>query len=40
MAGCDAQYIRYGGLGHAFLNYVGRIPAVEDALNECAVALN
>lgn len=40
MAGCEAKYIRYGGLGHAFLNYVGRIPAVEDALNECALALN
>lgn len=40
MAGCRAKYIRYGGLGHAFLNYVGRIPAVEDALTECAAALN
>lgn len=40
MAGCVAKYIRYGGLGHAFLNYVGKIPAVEDALNECALALN
>ncbi|KRN99339.1 alpha/beta hydrolase fold domain-containing protein [Companilactobacillus kimchiensis] len=40
MAGCTAKYIRYGGLGHAFLNYVGRIPAVEDALTECADALN
>jgi len=40
MAGCEAKYIRYGGLAHAFLNYVGRIPAVEDALNECADALN
>lgn len=40
MAGCTATYIRYGGLGHAFLNYVGKIPAVEDALNECAKVLN
>ena len=40
MAGCEAKYIRYGGLGHAFLNYVGRIPAVEDSLIECAKALN
>lgn len=40
MAGYRAKYIRYGGLGHAFLNYVGRIPAVEDALNECAKELN
>lgn len=40
MAGCEAKYIRYGGLGHAFLNYVGRIPAVEDAIVECANALN
>lgn len=39
-AGCKAKYIRYGGLGHAFFNYVGRIPAVEDALDECAKALN
>ncbi|KRK52025.1 esterase lipase [Companilactobacillus kimchii DSM 13961 = JCM 10707] len=40
MAGCEAEYIRYGGLAHAFLNYVGKIPAVEDALIECAEALN
>lgn len=40
MAGGRAKYIRYGGLGHAYLNYVGRIPAVEDALIECANALN
>lgn len=40
MAGCEATYIRYGGLAHAYLNYVGKIPAVEDALNECANALN
>ena len=40
MAGCEAEYIRYGGLAHAFLNYVSKIPAVEDALIECAEALN
>lgn len=40
MAGCEATYIRYGGLAHAYLNYVGRIPAVEDAITECAKFLN
>ena len=40
MAGYKAKYIRYGGLAHAYLNYVGKIPAVEDALSECAQALN
>lgn len=40
LAGCDAKYVRYGGLGHAFLNYVGKIPAVEDALNVSAQYLN
>lgn len=40
MAGCETKYIRYGGLAHAFLNYVDKIPAVEDALNECANVLN
>ena len=40
IAGCEAKYIRYGGLAHAFLNYVGQVPAVEDALDECANELN
>lgn len=40
LAGCDAKYIRYGGLGHAFLNYIGKVPAVEDALNMTAQYLN
>lgn len=40
LAGSKVEYIRYGGLGHAFLNYVGKIPAVEDSLIECAEALN
>ncbi|PMD67841.1 alpha/beta hydrolase fold domain-containing protein [Companilactobacillus nuruki] len=39
MAGCTAKYIRYGGLGHAFLNYINQIPAVEDSIIECAKAL-
>lgn len=40
MAGCLAKYIRYGGLAHAFLNYTGRIPAVEDSIQEFADFLN
>lgn len=40
LAGCDVKYIRYGGLGHAFLNYVGKVPAVEDSLNISAKYLN
>ncbi|MFC6323583.1 alpha/beta hydrolase fold domain-containing protein [Companilactobacillus baiquanensis] len=36
MAGCDAKYIRYGGMGHAFLNLVGKAAATEDAIHECA----
>lgn len=40
MAGSQAKYIRYGGLAHAFLNYVNQIPAVEDSLLECAKELN
>ncbi|MQS98195.1 alpha/beta hydrolase fold domain-containing protein [Companilactobacillus halodurans] len=40
LAKCKVKYIRYGGLGHAFLNYVGQIPAVEDALNEAGKSLN
>ncbi len=40
LAGCNAKYIRYGGLGHAFLNYIGKVPAVEDALNLSAKYLN
>lgn len=40
MAGSETKYIRYGGLAHAFLNYVNQIPAVEDSINEFANALN
>lgn len=28
----DAHYIRYGGMSHAFLNFTGNVPAVQDAL--------
>ncbi|WP_225428367.1 alpha/beta hydrolase fold domain-containing protein [Levilactobacillus yonginensis] len=28
----DAHYFRYGGISHAFLNFTGNVPAVEDAL--------
>lgn len=40
LVGGKVKYIRYGGLAHAFLNYVGQIPAVEDSLNECVAFLN
>lgn len=33
-SGCDTTYIRYGGLGHAFLGLVGKVAAVEDAVCE------
>jgi len=32
----DATYCRYGGLSHAFLNFTGNVPAVEDALATAA----
>lgn len=35
----EAQYIRYGGLSHAFLNFTGNVPAVQDALKMAAQAL-
>ncbi|MQS52069.1 alpha/beta hydrolase fold domain-containing protein [Companilactobacillus mishanensis] len=35
-AGGDVTFIRYGGMGHAFLNLVGRAAASEDAIYECA----
>ena len=36
LANGDANYLRYGGLSHAFLNFTGNIPAVEDALKMAA----
>jgi len=35
----DAQYIRYGGMSHAFLNFTGNVPAVQDALEMAAKSL-
>ena len=32
----DANYFRYGGISHAFLNFTGNVPAVEDALMTAA----
>lgn len=32
----DANYIRYGGISHAFLNFTGNVPAVQDALRSAA----
>jgi len=32
----DANYFRYGGISHAFLNFTGNVPAVEDALATAA----
>lgn len=32
----DANYLRYGGLSHAFLNFTGNVPAVQDALKMAA----
>ncbi|WP_225427021.1 alpha/beta hydrolase fold domain-containing protein [Companilactobacillus kedongensis] len=36
MAGCDAKYVRYGGMGHAYLNLIGKAAATEDSIHECA----
>ncbi|GEO74240.1 esterase lipase [Levilactobacillus namurensis DSM 19117] len=35
----DARYIRYGGMSHAFLNFTGNVPAVQDALKMAAQSL-
>ena len=32
----DTNYFRYGGISHAFLNFTGNVPAVEDALMTAA----
>lgn len=32
----DASYLRYGGISHAFLNFTGNVPAVQDALKSAA----
>ncbi|MGP4116169.1 alpha/beta hydrolase fold domain-containing protein [Levilactobacillus zymae] len=36
LANGDAHYIRYGGMSHAFLNFTGNVPAVQDALEMAA----
>ncbi|GEO69113.1 alpha/beta hydrolase fold domain-containing protein [Levilactobacillus acidifarinae] len=36
LANGDVNYVRYGGLSHAFLNFTGNIPAVQDALEMAA----
>lgn len=36
LANGDANYIRYGGISHAFLNFTGNVPAVQDAIQMAA----
>ncbi|AKP66238.1 alpha/beta hydrolase fold domain-containing protein [Companilactobacillus ginsenosidimutans] len=36
-AGGDVTFIRYGGMGHAFLNLIGKSAASEDALKEAVL---
>lgn len=33
-AGGDVTFVRYGGMGHGFLNYLGKVAASEDVLHE------
>lgn len=35
----DTHYLRYGGMSHAFLNFTGNVPAVQDALKMAAKLL-
>lgn len=38
-SGVNVKLIRYGGMGHAFLNYIGQCPAAEDSIREAIKAM-
>ncbi|WP_225423811.1 alpha/beta hydrolase fold domain-containing protein [Companilactobacillus zhongbaensis] len=39
-AGEKVDFVRYGGMGHSFLNYLGQCAASEDALHEAVRGIN